>query len=206
MVNEIASRLLVVIDDDNYNADSFIKYGPVRALENEFGDGAICVLHREDINIRAITDLRGLDSAVFSDRLGVAFSARVAAARVSTAFNPALPGHVTKLVVGLIQHYGALTSDEIDVLLYCLGVSITQSKLLSLLLCAEYAEWVAKEKRGLHTYFVCPADNEAVEYKLRPGMLPLDKLRWRADILEYWKTNDAERFNSIRNRRRQARR
>jgi len=202
MVNEIASRLLVVIDDQNYKADSFIRYGPLRALENEFGDGAVCVLHRNDINIVTIHDIAGLDSGAFADLLGAAFSARIAATKTSTAFDPSLPGHVVKLIVGLIQHYGALTLDEVDVFLFCLGIALSGDKLSSLLLCAEYAEWVVKDKRGLQTYYGCPAEKEAIEYKVRSGVPLLDRARWRADILEYWKLNEKDRFNSIRSMRR----
>jgi len=205
MVEEIASRLLVVIDDNNYNKDSFIKYGPIRALENAYGDGAICVLHRSDLKIAAIHDIRGLDSNAFADRLGAAFAARIAATKVSTAFNAALPGHVMKLIVGLIQHYGALTIEEMDVLLYCLNVSLGYDRLASLMLCAEYAGWVDKQKRGLQTYYGSRAEKEAIEFKLKTNMPAIDRARWRADILEFWKMNDQDRFNSIRDLRRAVR-
>jgi hypothetical protein len=202
MVTDIASRLLVVIDDRNYSADSFIRLGPIKALENAFGDGAICVLHRSDLNIAAINDLRGLDSAVFIDLLGAAFTARVTQTKGSTAFDASRLGHVAKLIVGLIQHYAALTLDEIDVLLYCMNIIVPYERLTSLMLCAEYARWVSKDKRGLQAYYRCPADKEAIEYKLKTGVPIMDRARWRADILEYWKANDKDRFNSIRDLRR----
>jgi hypothetical protein len=72
------------------------------------------------------------------------------------------------------------------------------------MLCAEYAKWVVKDKRGLKIYYRCPADKEAIEYKLKLGIRPLDRARWRADILDFWKLNDKDRFNSIRDLRRGA--
>jgi hypothetical protein len=38
VTEEIARRLLVFIDDKSYNEDSFIKLGPLRSLENKYGE------------------------------------------------------------------------------------------------------------------------------------------------------------------------
>jgi len=49
----------------------------------------------------------------------------------------------------LIQHYGALTIEEIDVLLYCLDIQTPEQEIKKYLLCAERFCWVYGEKRGL---------------------------------------------------------
>jgi hypothetical protein len=45
------------------------------------------------------------------------------------------------------------------------------------------------------------ASVESIEqpwYKALPGLIVIDKSRWRADIVEYWRKDEPERFNSIR--------
>jgi hypothetical protein len=129
MFEEIARRLLVVIDDLNYNRLSFITLGPVRFLQNLCGESAICVLHRDDLGITSINATQSINLKTFSARMGSAISARTAASREPSTFNPDRNGHIIKLIVGLIQHYGALTLDEVEVLLYCMDIKKSASEL-----------------------------------------------------------------------------
>jgi hypothetical protein len=54
------------------------------------------------------------------------------------------------------------------------------------------------DKRGLNVYYSAIVDKEAVVYRALPGLPVIDKSRWRADIVEFWKKDEPERFNSIR--------
>ena len=119
MVPEIASRLLVVVDDKNYRDQSFIRLGPLLSLENQYGESAVYVVHRNDIGIASIKDIASINLKVFADRLKDAIKTRMATTKEPSKFDPTRNGHVIKLVVGLIQHYSALTLDEIGCLLYC---------------------------------------------------------------------------------------
>jgi hypothetical protein len=198
MVEEIALRLLVIIDDKNYSDNSFVKLGPILSLENTFGDDAVCVLNRVDINIVDIKTVEGLNIEIFADRMIAAFEVRQKSTRERTSFNPNRAGHIIKLIVGIIQHYGALTLDEIDVCLYCLNISSDlRAQAENFLLCAEFVKWIKKDRRGFKTFYSATATKEALQYKLKNGSPIIDKTRWRSDILEYWKLSDPERFNSI---------
>jgi hypothetical protein len=205
MVPEIAPRLLVVIDDHYYGHNSFITLGPIRSLENAYGETSVCVLNRTDINISSIRNIETINISVFSERLGAAFTTRIKTAREHTTFNKERHGHVIKLIVGLIQHYGALTLDEIDLFLDFWSIKLSRDRLSDLLLCAEFANWTLKDKRGLSTYYLTTATNEALQYKLRADLpdlarfnpIQLKKERWRADIVEYWRRNEPDRFSSI---------
>jgi hypothetical protein len=198
MVEEIAHRLLVVIDDKNYNTNSFITLGPLKSLENIYGESAICVLNREDIKIAGITNISGLDAKTFEARIAAAFETRMRANPERTSFNMTRPGHLIKFAVGLIQHYGALAYDEIDTYFFGIGISNDHRKnLANLLLCAEFAKWIKKDKRGLNTYYLATANKEALQYKIDSKGPKIDKFRWRSDIVAFWKLNDPDRFSSI---------
>jgi len=197
VVEEIAAKLLVVIDEKNHNDNSFIRLGPLRALEITYGDNSCCVLNCDDINIKSIHTLSTIDISAFNNILIDAFEHRIAHARERTLFDRNRNGHIIKLLVGIIQHYGALTADELHVALFGLGVDMHTDKIKDLLLCAEFAKWVKKIKRGINTFYLPTQEKPAIHYKLKATIPHLNKERWRYDIREHWKKKDTSRFNCI---------
>lgn len=200
MVEEIALRLLVVMDDKNYADPSFVKLGPVRRLEGKYGKSAVCVLNRGDINIPDITKVADVNLDNFAATLVAAITKRKSDYKERTTFIPDRPGHLIKLIVGLIQHYGALTETEIEVLLFAMDLKVKPEKIPDYLLCAVNANWIVKDKRGIEEYYCAlPNTGPAIEYRLRKD-LPVeekDRDRWRARVLEHWKATDPDRFSSI---------
>lgn len=194
MMDEISKRLLLVMDDKNYKDNSFVKLGPARLLESEYGDGSVCVLDRSDIGIVNINDLSGINLDVFFSRISKAILAKSRPDR--TTFDRNRVGHLVKLMVGLIQHYGALLVDEISVFLLHIGIKITDDRIVDLLLCAELAGWIKKEKRTA-TYYCSSSEREAISYKFIAGIGVIDRVRWKADVIDHWRKNDEERFSSI---------
>lgn len=198
MIKEIADRLLVVIDDENYNADSFIKLGPLLFLQNNIGQSSVCVVNRNELNIRSIKDVTELNIGVFENRIVAAINARKREVKEPTTFNPDRPGHIIKLIVGLIQHYGALTLNEIENLVGDFAVKMKAGKLADYLLCAINAEWILKDRRGFVDYYCAvPNKGDALVYKLRKERDIEPRDRWRAQVSEFWKANDDARFSVI---------
>ncbi|MGZ2379040.1 retron St85 family effector protein [Rhizobium brockwellii] len=196
MVPDIAHRLLVVIDDAHYNANSFISLGPIRALENKF-ESSVCVLHRRDIGIQNIRNVEDVKIDVLSAQMQAAIEARELTSKEHTTFDATRPGHVIKFMVGLIQNYGALTIDEIEAHLYSVGLATSVDILKNYLLCAEFANWIMQDKRGIKTYFSALDRKKALQFESRKDRDKLDKIRWHAAVMEHWKTTDATRFSSI---------
>lgn len=196
MVPDIAHRLLVVIDDDHYNANSFISLGPIRSLENKF-QSSVCVLHRKDIGIENIRRVEDVKIDVLAAQMQGAIEAREATSKEHTTFDSMRPGHIIKFMVGLIQYYGSLTIDEIETYLYCAGISTDVETIKNYLLCAEFADWVMQDKRGIKTYFSALDRNKALQFESRKDQEKLDKIRWQAAVMKHWKETDATRFSSI---------
>ncbi|TGR29099.1 MULTISPECIES: retron St85 family effector protein [unclassified Mesorhizobium] len=200
MVEEIALRLLVVIDDRSYNDKSFIKLGPILYLESKYGKSSICVVNRNDVKIERITNVEGVDLDRLAENLISAIEARRQDYKEHTTFDASRPGHLIKLIVGLIQHYGALTAVEIEVLLYALELKVPTTKIPDYLLCAANAGWIVKDKRGLQEYYCAkPNIKQAVTYKIRKDIAAEDKDRdrWRTRVIAYWKDKEPVRFSSI---------
>lgn len=201
MTDEISLRLLVVMDDLHYDAPSFLTLGPVRSLRNLYGESSVYVLHRDDVGITSIHNAQSINLDTFAARMSSAITARIQRVGDRSTFDPKRNGHVIKLMVGLIQHYGALTIIEIDVLLYCLEIKKGIAEVSNLLLCAVFLKWIIREKRGSYVYYVSIVEKEAMAYRALPGVIILDKIRWRADIVDHWKRSEPDRFNSIRSAR-----
>jgi hypothetical protein len=168
MVEEIALRLLVVMDDKNYKDPSFIKLGPITRLVGAYGNSAVCVLNCQDLNIPNINNVADVHLENFAKILIPAIETRKKDYKERTTFNGERPGHLIKLIVGLIQHYGALTEVEIEVLLFAMHLKVVANKIPDYLLCAINAGWIINEKRGVEEYYCAkPNTAQAVEYKLR---------------------------------------
>ncbi|MBB3308347.1 hypothetical protein FHT78_000076 [Rhizobium sp. BK196] len=197
MISEIAQKLLVVIDDKHYEENSFIKLGPLRALEIANGDGCVCVVNLIDLGIANITELEKLNVDLFSRIIQDAFQHRERSIPDHSTFNSKLSGHIIKLIVGLIQWYGALTVAEIETALYCLNVNCPPARIQDYLLCAQFAQWVTPKKRGVQTFYVAKSDTMAVQFVARAGKKMVNRQRWQAEIRAHWKANDDLRFRSI---------
>jgi hypothetical protein len=200
VVDEIASRLLVVIDDENYGEPSFVKLGPLLFLRENYGPSTVCVVNRADLKFPKIDNVTDIDLDRFAEMIIPAIEHRKAAYTEHTTFNRERAGHLIKLIVGLIQHYGALTEDEIDTLLFVMDVRVPYAKIADYLSCAINAEWIVRDKRGIKEYFCALPDvKEAVTYRLRKDLSPeeKDRDRWRATVIDYWKEQDPVRFSSI---------
>lgn len=200
MVEEIAIRMLVVMDDKNYADPSFVKLGPVRKLEGKYGKSAVCVLNRHDMNISDITKVADVNLNNFAATLIAAITKRKSDYKERTTFIPDRPGHLIKLIVGLIQHYGALTETEIEVLMYAMNLEEKPEKIQDYLSCAINAKWIVEDKRGIEEYYCAlPNIKQAIEYKLLKNLSveEKDRDRWRARVIEHWKVADPDRFSSI---------
>jgi hypothetical protein len=196
MISEISERLLVVIRDKHYREDSFIRLGPLLALQNQHGDAVVCVIDDEDVNIIG-DSVDFIKKDTLRDRLINPISDRIRQVRQPTTFDESRSGHMIKLIVGLIQEYGALTIPEIEELLIHANVLRSQKQIDAYLLCAESVDWVKKDKKGVNTYFFARPVKDAARLVLKDSAPVRDKIRRRQSLREYWKAVDPDRYRGI---------
>lgn len=197
MVDEIAKRLLVVIRDKHWSAESFVTLGPIRALEKMYGSDTVFVLDDADV------DMRGQSAAhvkidVLCDRLVEPIRNRLSNAREPTTFDANRAGHVIKLVVGLIQEYGALTVEEICWLLDKLDIQRPANQIAAYMLCAKEVDWIVKKRTGHASYYVARAVSDAATIALKEGAGLRNKARRRLLIREHWQEREPLRARAIR--------
>ena len=194
---EIASRMLVVVTQFYFVRQSFISLGPLLSLRNSYGESSVYVLDDEALNIPSDGGTTNLDLPGFRRSMEQAVHERIEHRHEPSRFSPDSHGHVIKLIVGLIQHYGALTLDEIEVSLACLGVHADAPTILKYLSCCKFVEWVGESRTGFRTFFAARNVGNALEYRVDRTSGIRDQVRWRSDVRDYWKSQDAERFRSI---------
>ena len=194
-VDEIAKRLLVVLRDFYANANSFITLGPITNLRNHHQFSVFII---EDEVIGIVGDSHAaIDLNAFKVAMNEPLRLRLERTREPTTFNPDRAGHVIKLVVGLIQEYGALKLNEIEEALAALGVPVPTERLLSFLLCARTVGWVTSETKGFAEYFVALAGADAANFTLPETATVRNRRRRRLLIRNHWEKNDPARFRAI---------
>ncbi|WP_428685368.1 retron St85 family effector protein [Reyranella sp.] len=192
-LHTVAPSLLAVLDDFYYSASSFIRNGPVRFLENEYGEEWILVLDRAELGISATGTNETLDVTAFASAILPAVQKRLVAKPTWSKFDPTNSGHAILFMTGLCQEFGALTIGEIRTYLSSFG--IPTDRLANYAYCAELLGWIKKVRRGNNNFYVATPGEAALDYKFETG--PQDKLRWRAEIRQYWQRNDTTRFKAI---------
>ncbi len=195
---DISPKLLVGIDQNSYDDGSFIKYGPIRYLRNRHGASALLLMANEELGVPTVTSLASLKLPEFTNYMKTGLAVRASRRDEHTTFNSERNGHLVKLIAGLVQHYGALELEEIDVLLYHLNIRITDELYGKLILCGNYAGWFASHQIGAREFIVGLDGAEALQYKFRQDAQIKNKIRWKAAVVDHWKSVDAERFSAIR--------
>ena len=197
MVSEIAERLLVIVRDKHWAEDSFIKLGPLRALESEYGTNSIYVLDDTDINVKGSV-FSDIKINVLRDRLQEPLKSRLKSIRQPTTFDPTKHGHIIKLLVGLIQEYGALTLGELSSAINLFTLAYSEKHISSFLLCAEEVQWVKKMRKGTQTYYFARAVRDAATFTSKADATERNRIRRRLLIREHWSATDALRDRGIK--------
>jgi hypothetical protein len=197
MIDEIASKILVVVRDYHFRDDSFIKLGPLRHLQLNYGEHAVFILNDDETGIK-LTSLKELKLEVLRDRIAAAVEDRFAAVHERTTFDSLRHGHVIKLMVGLIQEFGGLTAPELRTLAHAFGVDLSEDAIDRLLLCAEAVKWIAREQRGFAVYyFAVPLPRDALILKFQIGAPIFNRERRRQLLREHWAAVDEPRLSGI---------
>lgn len=190
---------MVVIDNVNYHEGSYIRLGLLEAIYEKYGRSSIYVMQYDGLNIEHKGPLDTLDIAEFSRRLGDVVPVAVEKHKEPRSFDRDRAGHLIKLMIGFIQHYGALKFDEISVIFFAVGIPHEDSRIHQYIECAKFFEWISEEEVGLDTLYVATKPVDAIEYSLYPGSPKINKSTWRALVREYWREHDPNRFAVIRN-------
>jgi hypothetical protein len=128
--------------------------------------------------------------------MSAALKKRMPEVRDDQTFDPKKPGHMIKMITGLIQDYGALKETEVILIMDVIGFPIRATTFRQFAQTVEAMGWIAKDRRNLATFYTATSKKDALRFKFLPGKVT-DRARWRAEILQYWKDKEKDRFDSI---------
>jgi len=191
----VAPSLLAVVDDFYYDQVSFIRNGPIKYLENEYGDEWVLVLDRNDLGINDKDKLTKLNLKSFEQSISPVIDKRLVDRVRWAKYDFENSGHVILLMTGLCQEFGALTVTEIRDFLEKLG--IINSRIQNYLYCAQLLGWIKKVRKGHRIYYVGTHGEAALDFRVSGAATSRDKIRLRADIRSYWKSNEPIRIRAI---------
>lgn len=197
MISEIASRLFVIVRERHWKDLSFVRLGPLRRLEKRYGRDSIFVIGDAQVGIRG-DSVANVDKEALKSLLNLPLSLRLERRREPTTFDSQSSGHVIKLIVGLIQEYGALTALEIREALSILKVEKIDKEIDRYLLCAREVGWLTQVSKGTSDYFVARTNmNLAATLHRKSSADPMNAPRRRLLIREYWAENESLRYSAI---------
>jgi hypothetical protein len=189
----VAPSLLAVLDDYYYGAVSFIRNGPIRFLENEYGEEWILVLDRSEVGISPTGTIEALNTSAFAANILPAVKKRLESRSAWSRLDRNNSGHAILFMTGLCQEFGALTIGELKA--YLEKFEIESGRLQNFIYCAQLLGWIQKVRKGNHIFYVAAPGEPALDYKLEGGTR--DKVRWRSDIRAFWQKHDPARLKAI---------
>jgi hypothetical protein len=149
MVPEISTRLQVFVHDDHYRANSFIRDGPLRFLEN--------------LNEKSVQQFRWLEKSKVSIDIESADLLRPPMASAiqnfsrgqfrKESFDANRTGHNILLVAGIVAYARCCKIREIVEYAENFGVTLSQSEVAKYLFCLEIFDWVKSVKRDTWYYY-----------------------------------------------------
>ena len=200
---QISAKVLAVIPEKFNEQDSFIKLGPLRRLRNTVGASSVCVLDDAQLCISAnLTtgkiDVSSINKEALKRMLADPIRIRISENKPPSSFDRNNEGHRIKLMVGLIQEYGALKFEEIKDLFGKFSITVNDNTVKQFLMCAEAVDWIREKTLGTNTYYVArnlPQKAANLLFKEDVGGKNAD--RRLALIREEWRKVEPERLSAI---------
>lgn len=201
--DDISQRLLVFIDDGHHEENSFIKLGPLAALQKEQGESSVAILNRAYLGIEKITNIKDINTSRFTEVVDGAIQNRIGKIKHQHTFDPNRRGHTIKFFVALIQLHGALELDEIFQICIDLDIDISISNCEMVLSIGILLEWVGKNYNGQRVFYYPKIERTAatLNFKKESGYRVM---AYKADVRDHYEANDPQRFAAIKQAIREA--
>lgn len=181
---EVARKLFTVIRNVHFGDGSYIDVGPIKYLEDKQA-GSVFVVSDDEYVIDE-SDYGKLNTELLAERLREPVRKRMERAKEHTQFSKDRNGHLCKLVVGLVQDFGALEISEIQGVLDFLEVPADQTCAEKIVFCGKTVEWLQTDRRGLRTFVLPSVEKRAAKFAFADDEISSSTERRRLQIMQYW--------------------
>lgn len=186
MDKSLRERLFIVVAKDHYDSDSFISLGPIKLIEDDFPDHAICVVDSTKTPQEFEANI---------DDILVALSEKLDTAHKSQTFNSDITRDQYLLIADLINLFCALTLSEIQDLLAHMKINVDQTRLKLILKQLRLFGLIVEHQITTRRYFISvkDAENHFIDYKSQDTKENFDRIRFKMNIFQ---SLSADRFRS----------
>jgi hypothetical protein len=195
-LEEFQEKLLIFVDNAHYQADSFIRLGPIQYLENRFQNNAHC--HRFLVNGRAF-DASAAEE--LQSEMVQAITDRITAGGSEQAFDKDRWLHKALLLCDILNVYSALTIRELRDKLRALGLDLSEVELRQILYLLEQVDLLRMVPSGTQRFYVTLSSED---YLIHGAGNRIDFDRLRIDVIADYRLRDKKRFRAIQEVRRGA--
>lgn len=192
----INSRLIALIDEQHFEAESFIRLGPINRLENDT-QRKVLVHDWHDV------DLSGRRSPAFA-KLVPDVSNILADVRAllreqdrEQVYRRGEPGHAMILICELCDLFGALSHQDISRYMSMADPGIANEKIDQYLFLLDKCGILQIKAKGQGRYYHCPEWTSHITFAFSDSRR-VDRDRLRVDVVEYYKQHLKSRADVIR--------
>ncbi|MBO2553645.1 hypothetical protein I6M56_16490 [Shewanella algae] len=184
---ELNKKLIIFVNDEHYNAESFISLGPLRYLES-IQDRNVCAYpwDLENIDESLKESLPEMHEDLLSMMNGM---------DKSEGFNIKNDGHISFVLYEIIRVFKALKISEIETFINEVGITLKRDKLKRLLFLLQKFELISVGKRGHDEYYFPIKDIDKIHFGGR-----FDKNKVKVAAMQYYafSKQESRRFNFIK--------
>ena len=187
------NKLLVLIENSHYAANSFIKLGPIDYLEKLHGNTVNCYRWLKVVSNKSIFDSNAAEA--IQDEIVESINVRLIQPLPEQNFSHESWLHFALLICDFINLASALTVREIRDNLNFLGINKTESEVKQALFLLERLNMLIMEPRGDQRFYISIEDRLFFRFSITDSTLDLH--RFRIDHLAEYEKNDKKRFRAI---------
>lgn len=196
MSEAFLERLLVLVAEVHYEAESFIRLGPLKRVEN-FSDKSVLVYdwHDRDMLGRTTERYEKIDGQMAE--VVEAIKNFTTPSRSERLFKISEPSHLMFLVCDICDMFGALNKTEIKKYLEDLGVQLSQDVLDRYLFLLEKCDLIRIKALGHGRYYYVTDWVSRISFGFTPGD-HIDRDRVRVDVVSYYESELKSRYELLR--------
>jgi hypothetical protein len=192
----VKEKLIVFLQTEHYEQDSFINLGPIKYLEGTFKDSVHPYPWRSVPSPAGNRiDLSSLSECV--DDICETISEALGAVRTKRSFDGSEPRDTMLLIRDLINQFIGLKFHEITDYLLDMGITIESGLLKQYLFVLKTLKLIQMVPYGRDRYYVPTDLRRFIRYSGRGGVPLIDRLRLQSDVADFYKHNDGHRFKAL---------
>lgn len=196
MSDAFLERLLVVVAEFHYESTSFIRFGPIKRIEN-FSADSVLVYDWHEADYAGRLSERYDKVSGHMEEVVSAIRNFTSPARSERLFKKTEPSHVMFLICDICEIFGALNQTEIKEYLASMGVALNQDDIDRYLFLLEKCDLLRIKAQGHGRYYYPPDSSTRVSFGFTPGD-HIDRDRVRFDVVAYYEKELPSRHEALR--------